>query len=259
MATRIQFRRGTTSQHSTFTGSQGEITVDTDRNAVVVHDGSTAGGIPMALASMGNVYNPQFQGTASMRLPNGTGAQRGSSVNGAIRYNTDIGMVEAYQSSGWYGIGSLGRIYNANKTDIQSMTSYNFTDVVGLSVTLTPASSNSKFLVLADLKASSTSSSNWGGGHMAILRNGSQIHYAYSSGSDLNSSHGGLKMGQHHSAFLYKADFVDTPSTTSTLTYKIQWAITNYTSADGHINRANQESTTYSGTGGSALTIIEIL
>jgi hypothetical protein len=46
MARRIQFRRGTSAQHSVFVGAPGEITVDTDKNVVVVHDGSTPGGFP---------------------------------------------------------------------------------------------------------------------------------------------------------------------------------------------------------------------
>ena len=44
MATQVQFRRGTTSQHGSFTGAVGEITVDTDKDTVIVHDGSQAGG-----------------------------------------------------------------------------------------------------------------------------------------------------------------------------------------------------------------------
>jgi hypothetical protein len=48
MAKQVQYRRGTTAQHATFTGAQGEITVDTSKNVVIVHDGSTTGGIPMA-------------------------------------------------------------------------------------------------------------------------------------------------------------------------------------------------------------------
>lgn len=48
MATQIQRRRGTTAQHSTFTGALGELTVDTDKKTVVVHDGITAGGFPLA-------------------------------------------------------------------------------------------------------------------------------------------------------------------------------------------------------------------
>jgi len=40
----VQLRRGTTAQHGSFTGAQGELTVDTDKNALVLHDGATAGG-----------------------------------------------------------------------------------------------------------------------------------------------------------------------------------------------------------------------
>jgi len=48
MANALQLRRGTTTQHNTFTGLAGEVTVDTDKDTVVVHDGSTAGGFPLA-------------------------------------------------------------------------------------------------------------------------------------------------------------------------------------------------------------------
>ena len=51
MANALQLRRGTTTQHNSFTGLAGEVTVDTDKETVVVHDGSTAGGFPLARAS----------------------------------------------------------------------------------------------------------------------------------------------------------------------------------------------------------------
>ena len=47
MSKQVRFRRGTTANHSTFTGAEAEITVDTTKNQVVVHDGATAGGIPL--------------------------------------------------------------------------------------------------------------------------------------------------------------------------------------------------------------------
>ena len=47
MATQVQFRRGSTAQHSGFTGASGEVTVDTDKNITVVHDGVQAGGFPL--------------------------------------------------------------------------------------------------------------------------------------------------------------------------------------------------------------------
>ena len=49
MAKRLQLRRGTTAEHSTFTGAVGEVTVDTTKDTVVVHDNSTAGGHALAL------------------------------------------------------------------------------------------------------------------------------------------------------------------------------------------------------------------
>ena len=52
MANKLQLRRGTTAQHATFTGDVGEMTVDTDKDTVVVHDNATAGGTPLAKESV---------------------------------------------------------------------------------------------------------------------------------------------------------------------------------------------------------------
>ena len=51
MAKKLQLRGGTTSEHSTFTGAVREVTVDTTKDSLVVHDGTTAGGIPIAKSS----------------------------------------------------------------------------------------------------------------------------------------------------------------------------------------------------------------
>ena len=48
MPTQVQCRRGTTAEHSTFTGALGEVTIDTTKKTAIVHDGSTLGGIPLA-------------------------------------------------------------------------------------------------------------------------------------------------------------------------------------------------------------------
>ena len=48
MAYAIQRRRGTATEHNSFTGLAGEITVDTTNNTLRVHDGSTAGGHRLA-------------------------------------------------------------------------------------------------------------------------------------------------------------------------------------------------------------------
>ena len=58
MATQVQRRRGTTAEHSTFTGAVGETTVDTSKDTVVVHDGATQGGFPLLREDMSNNQTP---------------------------------------------------------------------------------------------------------------------------------------------------------------------------------------------------------
>ena len=67
MAKQLQLRRGTTTEHNTFTGADGEVTVDTNKKTVVVHDGITAGGFPVA--SRANA-----DGTISLLKKDGTSA-----------------------------------------------------------------------------------------------------------------------------------------------------------------------------------------
>ena len=54
MATQVQLRRGNNTQTIAFTGAVAEITIDTDKDTVVVHDGSTVGGVPLAKDSTVN-------------------------------------------------------------------------------------------------------------------------------------------------------------------------------------------------------------
>jgi hypothetical protein len=58
MATQIQLRRGTSTQHTTFTGVAGEVTVDTTNNILRVHDGSSAGGFATVATTSGTLTTP---------------------------------------------------------------------------------------------------------------------------------------------------------------------------------------------------------
>jgi hypothetical protein len=85
MAIQVQIRRGTTTQNNAFTGAVGELTVDTTKDTVVVHDGSTAGGFPLLKEN-----NPSYTGT----LTGGTGV-------------INIGSGQLYKdASGNVGIGT---------------------------------------------------------------------------------------------------------------------------------------------------------
>ena len=48
MAIQVKFRRGSNGQHSSFTGANGEITIDTTNKTIRVHDGVTVGGTRLA-------------------------------------------------------------------------------------------------------------------------------------------------------------------------------------------------------------------
>jgi len=57
----LQLRKGTTVQHSSFIGQLAEVTVDTTKKTVVVHDGVTAGGNALA-----PLHSPAFSGTPTI-------------------------------------------------------------------------------------------------------------------------------------------------------------------------------------------------
>ena len=85
MTTQVQKRRGTTTEHSTFTGAEGEITVDTTKDTAVVHDGVSAGGKPLAREDLNNVS----ASTVAAKL-NGT-ALTGVDINSGAIDSTTIG------------------------------------------------------------------------------------------------------------------------------------------------------------------------
>tara|TARA_B100001094_G_C18190632_1_gene806939 strand:+ start:3252 stop:4319 length:1068 start_codon:yes stop_codon:yes gene_type:complete len=78
MPTVLQFRRGTTSQNNSFTGALGEITYDTDKDVLRVHDGSTAGGFSMVSASSTDTFTNK-----TLTSPNITTAILPTSADGA--------------------------------------------------------------------------------------------------------------------------------------------------------------------------------
>ena len=60
MAKQLQLRQGTTTEHNTFTGAVGEVTVDTTNKTLRVHDGSTVGGTRLATLTGGLVPTTQL-------------------------------------------------------------------------------------------------------------------------------------------------------------------------------------------------------
>jgi hypothetical protein len=102
MSTQIQRRRGTTAEHSTFTGVEGELTVDTTKDTAVVHDGTTVGGHPLQkqYPPLGSAAAPTytFTGDTNTGIYSPGADQVAVATNGTGRLYVD--------SAGLVGIGS---------------------------------------------------------------------------------------------------------------------------------------------------------
>ena len=60
MAKQLQLRKGTATEHGTFIGANGEVTVDTTNKTLRVHDGSTVGGTMLATSTGGLIPASQL-------------------------------------------------------------------------------------------------------------------------------------------------------------------------------------------------------
>tara|TARA_B100001989_G_C24201550_1_gene298650 strand:- start:37 stop:567 length:531 start_codon:yes stop_codon:yes gene_type:complete len=136
-------------------------------------------------------------------------------------------------------------------------TGHNFTDS-GLAVTITPTRSDSRILVMSDI---TTGLSNGYGGCLRLLRGSTHIYKGDADGSrpivtkwfcDHKSA------TETYSTYFPHFQFIDTPSTTSAVTYKIQLAA--YSTVVVYVNRSHshQNASEYDGCQASSITAMEL-
>ena len=153
------------------------------------------------------------------------------------------------------GGGGIIQVLQATKTDTDSTSSTTFADI--LTVSITPKSNTSKFLLFGDLKigySSYTASVFW-----KFVRDSTDIFVGDADGSRTRCTWG-LEDG-HNNSTIYQLDstygtFLDSPNTTSAITYKVQWAAKQ---ATGYLNRTGNDgdSAGYPRTA-SSLTVMEV-
>ena len=99
MPTVLQFRRGTTTQNNSFTGTAGELSVDTTLDTLRVHDGSTAGGF--ALLKETGTSNLTLNAQAEIRLGDSDSSNYvGSKSPGTVGTNLIFTLPSADGTSG---------------------------------------------------------------------------------------------------------------------------------------------------------------
>jgi len=126
--------------------------------------------------------------------------------------------VNALQNTSGTAYDFVKQVVQATKTDTFSTTSTSFTDVTGLSVSITPSSTSSKILVLFNVSASSTSSASVA---FTLLRGSTEIFIGDAASSRTRATTGSHSCRVHGNSN-FAVQFLDSPSTTSSVTYKIQ-------------------------------------
>jgi len=146
------------------------------------------------------------------------------------------------------------QVISTAKTDTFATTSTTFTDVTGLSVTITPSSANSKILIICQLTVAATAGQY--SIHPRLMRNSTPIFVSDAAGSRQQA----LTMweGPVAAAPCLAVNYLDSPATTSATTYKIQ-VRTNNGSFNAYVNRTvgdNDEAAFARGV--SSITVMEI-
>jgi len=155
-------------------------------------------------------------------------------------------------SSSWIGAvsrsGGILQVVSTTKTNVFSTTSTSMVDVTGLSATITPRSTSSKIFVIASFVGANNSST--GSVQFNLVRNSTDI--AKSTGSAVENSTLEMFTNSTGAGDSNSITFLDSPSTTSSTTYKIQMRIpyggTGYV---GRIAAGDQGSS-------STITLIEV-
>jgi hypothetical protein len=160
-----------------------------------------------------------FAGTAAR------GSAIPSPVEGMAAYLEDSNLVSLYDGSDWknsLGVtGGILQVVSTPKTDTFSMSSTTFADITGLSVSITPKSSSSKILVIADVKLSGNDATT-SAVQVKLVRDSTDIYIGDSAGSRIRATFGGAVFTPGTVMAQASGIFLDSPATTSAVTYKIQ-------------------------------------
>ncbi len=135
--------------------------------------------------------------------------------------------------------GKVLQVVEATQTALVQTTSMSWVDLTGMSVTLTPSSSSSKVLIFANVNSSATNGANW----VAFkLVRGSTSFRLGDSASSRFLCHIAAIQTQNDDMVSSSMSALDSPSTSSSVTYKVQWQLRNSSSGSANLNSTDADS-----------------
>ena len=107
-------------------------------------------------------------------------------------------------------VGKILQFLSVRKTDVFTTTSESFVDVTGLTLSITPSSASNKIFVFYSAYLASNGADF--GCVSKLVRDSTDLEFGYNQTNPVQSGTGGTTVNQ----------LLDTPNTTSSVTYKIQ-------------------------------------
>jgi hypothetical protein len=153
--------------------------------------------------------------------------------------------------------GSILQVVQSVKTDAWNTSSTSPVDISGMSVSITPTSSTSKIMVCVNLKWSI-----YGHGDIYLYRDSTKLYYGDAYGIQTQSTLHGYGSGSYGSDYDLTAgsvEYLDSPSTTSLVTYKLMAAVPHSASYQIAVNYCRpNENGAYNSRMASTITLYEI-
>ena len=152
--------------------------------------------------------------------------------------------------------GNIIQVVSTTKTDTFTSTSTSYTDITGLSVSITPSSTSSKCLIQVNVHGISDSSTQM---YIELFRtsDNSSVCIGDADGSRVRATMGTAYQQQSNDIDSQGINFLDSPSTTSAFNYKLR--VRTQGSGTVYINRALTDSAdATAGRFASSITVMEV-
>ena len=180
-------------------------------------------------------------------------------AEGQFAYIEATDTTQYYDGANWQSVAptntKIGQVVSTAKTDTFTTTSTTFTDITGLSVSITPTLNTSKVLVCATYQDTMTESQT---GFVRLMRDSTAIAIGDTAGSRTRSTTVSRGLANNEIS-THSIMFLDSPATTSATTYKLQAASEN-ASFTYFLNRSSSDSDAATrGRTASTITVMEVI
>jgi len=209
----------------------------------------------MALCCL-RIFSFLFSWSKDMPITLGDTTITGLGVGGLPAGTVNATTLAAGAARTNFGAGAVLQVVSTTKTDAFSTTSTSPTDITGLSATITPSSASSKILVLGSMLGGSSSASF---SSMLLVRGTTEIFIGDAASTRPRATGFFYVEGNQGAMFTNAPIVLDSPATTSAVTYKFQLRVG---SGGGTVtlNRSprDSDSTTFDMRTASSITLMEI-